>query len=148
MDIIFIIVLYEYQPDRKHIRPKNFLENFSGYIHADGFEGYHNLPENTIVVGCLAHARRKFSEALKIIPKDKQVDSSAAMGIIYFDKLFLLEKQLVWLTPEKRKRERERLSGPIINDLYKWIENLNPLPNTLLGKAVYYALSQRKYLVR
>lgn len=142
------IVLYEYQPDRKHIHPKNFLKNFSGFIHTDGFEGYHKLPENIVVVGCLAHARRKFSEALNVIPKEKQSDSSAAKGVAYFDKLFHLEKQFASLPHKQRKQEREHLSGPVLNDLYKWIESLNALPNSLLGKAAYYALSQRKYLVR
>ena len=141
------IVLYEYQPDRKHIHPKNFLENFSGFIHSDGYEGYHKLPDNIIVIGCLAHARRKFCEALKIIPKDKQADSSAAKGVAYFDKLFYLEKQFSLLSHEKRRQERERLSKPIINELYSWIEHLNALPQTLLGKAVHYSQSQRKYLM-
>lgn len=141
------IVLYEYQPDRKHIHPKNFLENFSGFIHSDGYEGYHKLPDNIIVIGCLAHARRKFCEALKIIPKDKQADSSAAKGIAYFDKLFYLEKQFYLLSPEKIRQERGRLSKPIIKEFYSWIDTLNALPKTLLGRAVYYSQSQRKYLM-
>lgn len=105
------------------------------------------MPDNIIVIGCLAHARRKFCEALKIIPKDKQADSSAAKGVAYFDKLFYLEKQFSLLSHEKRRQERERLSKPIINELYSWIEHLNALPQTLLGKAVHYSQSQRKYLM-
>ena len=46
------IILYDYKPDRKHIHPKNFLKDFSGYLHADGYEGYRKLPENITVVGC------------------------------------------------------------------------------------------------
>jgi transposase len=62
-----------------HIR-KNSLKGFSGYLHADGYDGYHKLPENITVVGCWAHLRRKLFDALKALPKDKQPDSNAAKG--------------------------------------------------------------------
>jgi transposase len=142
------IVLYEYQPDRKHIHPEKFLKNFSGYLHADGYDGYHKLPSNIIVVGCWAHLRRKLFDTLKILPKDKQSGSQAAKGVDYCDKLFQFEKQFALMTPENRHKERERLSKPLMDELFDWMEHLNALPQTLLGKAVYYARSQRKYLER
>jgi len=46
------IVLYDYQPDRKHIHPETFLKKFSGFLHADGYDGYHKLPAGITVVGC------------------------------------------------------------------------------------------------
>jgi transposase len=52
------IVLFDYQPDRKAKRPLEFLKEFSGYLHTDGYAGYHNLPEKIIVVGCWAHYPR------------------------------------------------------------------------------------------
>jgi hypothetical protein len=62
------IVLYEYQPDRKAEHPKLFLKNFSGYLHADGYDGYHDLSGDIKVVGCFAHARqRAVSQAARII---------------------------------------------------------------------------------
>ena len=65
------IVLYEYQPDRKAEHPKLFLKNFCGWLHADGYEGYHDLSGDIKVVGCFAHARRKFNEAVKgLSPKE------------------------------------------------------------------------------
>ena len=142
------IVLYDYQPDRRHIHPEKFLKDFKGYLHVDGYSGYHKLPGSIIVVGCLAHLRRKFFDALKTLPKDKQRNSNAAKGVAYCDKLFRLEKQFALLTPDNRFKERERLSEPTINEFYNWIEGLAALPNTLLGKAVHYAQSQRKYLER
>ena len=51
------IVLYEYQPSRKAEHAQAFLKDFSGWLHADGYQGYHKLPENIRVVGCWAHAR-------------------------------------------------------------------------------------------
>jgi transposase len=142
------IVIYDYKPDRRHIHPENFLKNFTGYLHADGYEGYHKLPKNIKVVGCLAHLRRKFFDALKTLPKEKQTESNAAKGVAYCDKLFQLEKQLASLTHDNRLRERERLSRPTFDEFYNWIEILAALPNTLLGKAVHYAKSQREYLGR
>jgi transposase len=142
------IVLYEYRPDRKHTHPENFLKNFSGYLHTDGYEGYHKLPENITVVGCLAHLRRKLFDSLKTLPKDKQSSSHAAKGVEYCDRLFHLEKQFALLTPENRYKERERLSKPLVYEFFNWMEHLNALPNTLLGKASHYAQSQRKYLER
>ncbi len=140
------IVIYDYQPDRKHIHPKVFLRDFKGYLHTDGYEAYHKLPESIIIVGCLAHLRRKFFDAKKTLVKEKQANSNAAIGVAYCDKLFQLEKQFALLTPDIRMKERERLSQSVFDKFYNWIEGTTALPNTLLGKAVHYAKSQRKYL--
>ncbi|BAE85206.1 IS66 family transposase [Desulfitobacterium hafniense] len=142
------LVIYEYQPDRKHNHPQTFLKEFSGYLHTDGYEAYHKLPGNIIVVGCAAHLRRKFFDALKTLPKDRQADSNAAKGVAYCDQLFRLEKQFALLTPEKRFEERQRRSKPVLNEFWSWIDSLSVLPGTLLGKAVHYATSQRRYLER
>jgi len=142
------IVIYDYQPDRKHNHPEEFLKNFKGYLHTDGYEGYHKLPEKIIIVGCLAHLRRKFFDALKTLPKEKRPESNAAKGVAYLDKLFHLEKQFASLTPDQRLEERKRLSRPVFDEFYNWLSGLAALPNTLLGKAVHYANSQRKYLER
>lgn len=72
------IVLYEYQPGRGAKHPQEFLKGFHGYLHTDGYAGYHNLPDGITVVGCWAHARRKFDEAVKALPKGKAKGSSAA----------------------------------------------------------------------
>ena len=58
------IVLFDYQPGRGACHPKTFLAGFKGYLHTDGYSGYHSLPEEITVVGCWAHARRKFDEAM------------------------------------------------------------------------------------
>ena len=46
------IVLYEYQPGRGAKHPKEFLAGYKGYLHTDGYQGYHSLPEDITVVGC------------------------------------------------------------------------------------------------
>lgn len=114
----------------------------------DGYDGYHRLPDNITVVGCWAHARRKFDELLQTIPKDKRDSSAAAKGIAYCDKLFRFEKQFALLSPEDRFKERERFSKPLMDEFYAWLGSLREPPKSLMGKAIYYAESQRKYLER
>lgn len=99
-----IIVLYEYQPGRGAKHPKEFLDGFRGYLHADGYAGYHSLPEEITVVGCWAHLRRKFDEAVKSLPKGKAKGSSAAQGLACCNMLFSIEKEL----SEKKATEEER----------------------------------------
>jgi transposase len=57
-DAEYPIVLYEYRRDRKAENPKRFLEGFSGYLHADGYQGYYILPNTITVVGCWGHYPR------------------------------------------------------------------------------------------
>jgi transposase len=142
------IVLYEYRPDRKAEHPKRFLKNFSGYLHADGYDGYHDLSDNINVVGCLAHARRKFDEAIKGMPKKDRADSIAMIGKCFCDKLFSLERDFADLTAEERLKKRQELSKPVFNEFYRWINSLNPPPKTGLAAAVVYMLNQRNYLER
>ena len=142
------IVLYEYQPDRRAEHPELFLKNFSGYLHADGYEGYHDLSDNIKVVGCFAHARRKFDEAIKGLSKKDQVDSVAMIGKQFCDKLFSLERDFAELSAEERFKKRQELSKPVFDELYKWIDTLNPPPKTVLAAAVVYLRNQREYLER
>jgi transposase len=141
------IVIYEYQPDRRAKRPKEFLEGFNGYLHTDGYEGYHSLSEKIIICGCWAHSRRKFDEALKSIAPSEQIGSKALMGKNYCDRLFAIERNLVDSTLEERYKNRLELAKPILDKFFSWLKSLNALPKSALGKAVQYTLGQWKYLV-
>ena len=140
------IVLYEYQPDRKQAHPKEFLSGFEGYLHTDGYAGYHNLPEEITVVGCWAHARRYFDEAVKAQPKGKQSTGSAATGLAYCTKLFHIEKELAQLEPEERQKQRLEQEKPVLDALFAWAETRAAAPKSTLGKALYYLKEQRRYL--
>ena len=120
------IVLYEYQPNRKPENAKAFLEGFSGWLHADGYQGYHKLPEQIRVVGCWAHARRKFDEALNALPADKRVGSAAAEGVAWCSRLFKIEEALTGLSPEERLRERREQAKPVLDSMLSWAEKLRP----------------------
>jgi len=140
------IVLYEYQPGRNAKHPEKFLKDFRGYIHADGYEGYHNLGDDITIVGCWAHARRKWDEALKIIPEKSRSDSNAMRGKRYCDRLFDLERDFIEMKPEDRFAKRQELSRPVMEEFFGWLEKLDAVPKTPVGTAANYALKQRIYL--
>ena len=142
------IVLYDYQPDRKAKRPAEFLKGFKGYLHTDGYEAYHTLPKDIIVVGCWAHARRKFDEALKRLTATNRDDTNAALGKRYCDKLFRLERDFAELSPDERYQKRLELSKPVMDEFFAWVKNLKPMPKTPIGVAAKYVLGQRIYLER
>lgn len=143
------IVLFEYQPSRKSEHPKNFLNGWSGYLHTDGYAGYHSLPPEITVVGCLAHARRKFDEALKSNSKQERQDSGALIGKRFCDKLFAIEKQLAEFSPDERFQKRQEQAKPVIDEFFAWLKTQERhLPKNALGKAVRYTLDQWQYLER
>lgn len=144
------IVLYDYQPNRKAENAKEFLADFSGWLHADGYAGYHKLPESIRVVGCWAHARRKLDEALTATPKASQADSAAAVGVGYCSRLFKLEEAFAELTAEERYHKRLEQEKPVLDTLLAWANALRPktAPKSALGKALHYLLGQWLYLVR
>lgn len=140
------IVLYEYQPSRKTKHPKEFLKDFKGYLHTDGYDVYHNLSRDITVVGCWAHARRKFDEALKMLPEKDRRGSNAAVGKRYCDKLFEFERGFADLSPKEKHRKRQELARPVLDEFFAWAEKFSGMSKTPLGKAVHYTVSQRKYL--
>jgi transposase len=147
-DADYPLVYYDYQPDRKAKRPKEFLKEFNGYLHTDGYDGYHGLPEDIVVVGCWAHARRKFDEALKSTAEKDRDGTNILCGKRYCDKLFELERAFVKLSSDERFLKRQELSKPVLDEFFAWLGKLNTLPKTPLGKATHYVLGQRKYLER
>jgi len=144
------IVLYEYQPSRKAAHAEEFLKGFSGWLHADGYQGYHKLPENIRVVGCWAHARRKFDEALQTLPKEDRKGSLAATGECYCTRLFQLEESFAELTPEERYAKRLEQEKPVLDALLVWANEtiFKTALKSAPGKALHYLLEQWTYLVR
>nr|WP_300885323.1 transposase [uncultured Schaedlerella sp.] len=64
------MVLFQYERTRGGYHPAEFLgDEFRGYLTCDGYQAYHSLPEQITVTGCMAHARRRFDEALTPLKK-------------------------------------------------------------------------------
>ena len=126
------IVLYDYQPNRKAENAEQFLAGFTGWLHADGYQGYHRLPENIRMVGCWAHARRRFDKALTAVPSEQQSASKPAEALCYFAKLFQMEQDFAPLTVEERYAKRLEQKKPVLEALLAWANTLKP--QTALGQ--------------
>lgn len=143
------IVLMEYQQGRGSEHPIRFLEGFEGYLHTDGHKAYHKLPESIVTVGCWAHARRKFHEALELIPKDRRDGTGPLIGKHFCDRLFAIERQLALLSPEKRHQKRQELAKPVLDDFFAWLDSqYHRTSKNAFGRAVRYAVDEWKYLER
>ena len=140
------IVLYEYQPGRGAKHPKEFLSGYKGYLHTDGYAGYHDLGKDITVVGCWAHLRRKFDEAVKSLPKGKAKGSSASQGLTYCNLLFGIEQEIADKTAEKRYEERLKQAKPILDAMLSWASSRTAAPKSALGKAFHYLKEQWPYL--
>ena len=86
------VALYQYSRTRSSAFVKDFLANYNGYLQTDGYDGYTAIGEKEGIahVGCWAHARRKFVEALKIA----QGESSAAEMLALIGVLYDIEREL------------------------------------------------------
>ncbi|SDX00789.1 Transposase [Alicyclobacillus hesperidum] len=138
------IVLFDYQETRAKEHPKRFLEGFKGYLHVDGYSGYNEIPDVKLV-GCCAHARRKFHEAHTALPAEERKKPTAVrIALEYCNRLFKIERALKDATPEERHAERQRLIRPVLDEFLAWLEEQREqvLPKSALGQAVSYCLNQ------
>ena len=142
------IVLAEYKPDRKTYNPSVFLNGYAGYLHADGYDGYHKLPPGIVVVGCWAHVRRKWDEALKIVKPADREGCTAMIGKRYCDKLFAVERDIASLDAGLRYEERLKRLKPLIDEFFQWATTADAeaRPKSSLGIAISYMFSQQQYL--
>jgi len=139
------VILFDYQPSRNGDNAVNFLKDFKGYVHSDGFSGYNKLKGITRC-GCWAHLRRKFVEA---IPGKKATDASltnAEIGRDYCNQLFKIEESLKDFSSDERFSRRLELSKPVLEAFWCWLDGLTVLNGSALGKAVTYAKNQKTYM--
>jgi transposase len=138
------IVLYDYKPTRSGTVPQEFLKGFEGYLHVDGYSGYNGIPGVTLV-GCWAHARRGFDEALKALPaKGRSADVASRQGLEFCNRLFAIESDLEHMTPDERFEARQKRSRPVLDAFSAWLQAQSPqtLPKSAFGQAVTYCLNQ------
>lgn len=138
------IVLYDDQPSRSGEHPQAFLTGFHGYLQVDGYSGYHGL-EGVTLVGCWAHARRKFQEALEGLPAQaRDGPNLIRQGLDFCNRLFAVERDIRAWSPEPRTQARRARSRPILAAFLRWLRAQHRviLPKSLLGKAVTYCLNQ------
>ncbi len=145
------VILYDYDPGRGAGVPLRLLEGFKGYLQTDGYDGYNAaVASNGLVhVGCMAHARRKFSDAVKAQGKNKK-SGKAQHGLALIQKLYRVEKQAKQLTPLERFDYRQQHAKPILERLRSWLDDSLPkvLPGSAAGKALNYLHNEWDKLAR
>jgi transposase len=141
--------VFEFCLHRGREGPKRFLGNWEGILQTDGYQAYDDVGGPKLVhVGCWAHARRKFVDAVKVNPQDV----AAVSMVMRMDALFLVDRDArnkEMRAPERLAQRRE-LAQPWIIEIRQQCETLRreTLPQSALGKAVAYTLNQWLKLVR
>ena len=145
------IVLYEYQKTRNASHPREFLKNFKGICVTDGYQVYHTIEaerEDLKIAGCWSHARRRFDEAVKALPKAKQKDSRAYLALTIIQAIYREEKLLKDLPAEERKIRRQLSVRPLVEAYFTWArENILKVPQkSKTWEGLNYSINQEKYL--
>lgn len=150
------IILYEYQRDRKANHPDEFLKGYEGVLVCDGYQAYHkigNENDQIKIAGCWAHARRRFSEAIKAIPsksKNSVKDTIAHKALTKIADIYNTDNKLLLLSIDERREQRQLKVKPKVDDFFEWIKevrcsgNLPEKSKTTSG--IDYCINQEKYL--
>lgn len=150
--------IFDFTMSRKRDGPSRFLKGFRGFLQADAFSGYDGVYAggNVVEVGCNAHARRKFVEALK-------TDTArASAALAYYRQLYAIEKEIkaqIARLPEDaneptraaiRLRVRQERAVSVWESFEKWLEAERPqvLPKSPLGGAIGYVRNNWEALRR
>lgn len=142
------IILYDYTPTREGAGPEKFLEGYRGYLQADAYAGYDALfkdPRRGLIeVGCWAHGRRHFHEALE--------SDTARMGpvLALIAKLYAVEHKARTRSAAERLALRQLESKPVLEQLHGYLLELKGelLPKSAAAGAVRYALNHWVALTR
>lgn len=135
------LVLFDYRKGRDSSGPRKMLKSFVGILQTDGYNVYEKLFGNhphIILVFCMAHARRKFVDALKD-DKAKAGYVLQRMQVLYALEEEMREGALSW---EERTIKRQEHAVPVLDELKAWMnEEIAGLrPTSPLAKAIAYAL--------
>lgn len=139
-------VLFRFTPHHNQDGPKEFLRGYKGYVQADASSVYEQLfrTEQVTEVGCWAHCRRKFFEAMT----SDQDRATVAIGFIR--KLYAIDKATKELPPSRRTEQRRKDAEPVLVAFRAWLEteDLLVLPKSPIAGAIGYALNQWTALTR
>lgn len=143
------IVLYEYQQTRNASHPREFLKGYDGICVTDGYQVCHTLEkelEELTIAGCWVHCRRRFDEALKLIPKSYQKESNAFLLMKQIQAIYREEGKLNDLSSDERLKQRQAVIKPLVDAFFAYLKTINVSKKDKFGDAVGYALNQEKYL--
>ena len=134
--------VFDFQLGRGREGPKKFLGDWEGILQTDGYQAYDEVGGHKLVqVGCWAHARRKFVDAVKVNPKDAE----AIKMVTRMDALFLVDRhaRCEQLSIEERLTLRREHADSWATEIHDQCVSLRKtaLPKSALGQAVSYTLN-------
>jgi hypothetical protein len=139
-----------YSEDRKAVHPASHLQNFSGVIQVDGYQGFGAVlrgenGDSRELAFCFAHARRKFYE---LYASDKSPIAGEALQRIAA--LYQIEAEIRGTSEAHRRSVRQQRSRPLLEAMHEWLaQQLGRLSGSSdLAKAIRYSLSHWKGLTR
>ena len=137
------ITLYHYSRSRGSEVAADLLSGYHGALMTDAYAGYNSVvaSQHLMHALCWAHARRKFVEAEKSLPKGKKSPAISAI-LNEIAKLYGVEKQIKTLSASDKQAQRNTLAKPILEKLHKsLLKKANGvLPKSAFGEAVHYTL--------
>lgn len=142
------LVFFDYEPGRAGEYPEGILKTFKGYLQVDGYVGYDKVGDrpDIVVLNCMAHARRKFSEALD---NDR---ARAEHALERMQVLYAIERRCreQGLDAVARKDLRQREAVPVLSELGAWMkaEYVTTTPTSPIGKALAYSIRRWDALSR
>ena len=135
--------LYYHHATRSGKVVQDMIGDYSGYLQTDGYSAY-NFAAGATRVGCWAHARRKFTDCL---PKGvKSEDTRAAKALELIGRIFAADEGLSGLPTNEIYEKRLEIIKPLLDEYWKFIENIYSAKGSNLAKAVLYSLNQKKQL--
>lgn len=145
------IVLYEYQKTRNASHPRSFLKDYTGICVTDGYQVYHTLEkelEDLTIAGCWVHCRRRFNDALEVIPKEHRKKSILHLLMKQIQAIYREEKKLSGLSSEERLKQRQLVVKPLVDAFFAYLkQNEDKISKTgKIKEAFTYALNQERYL--
>lgn len=143
-------VIYNYNISRSQIVIEDLLAGYKGHVQSDEFSGYKLLDrmEGVTRLGCWAHVRRQFTDALKAAPRGGE-GSVANHIVALIKKLYQIERDSKHLTRELIVACRREKSLPILIDIKDFADKhvADIPPKSLTGKALNYLLKAWDHLV-
>lgn len=135
--------VFDFRMGREREGPERFLEKWQGILHTDGYQAYENIGGLKLVhVGCWAHARRKFVDAVKVNANDGE----AIKMVTRMDALFLIDRHAreSQMSAEERLALRRSEAEPWLQEIYAACTAFMKvaLPKSVMGQALRYALNQ------
>lgn len=145
------IILYEYQKTRNASHPREFLKDYSGICVTDGYQVYHTLEkekEDLKIAGCWVHCRRKFHEALEVIPEDLRKQSVLCLIMNQIRAIYREEGKLSGLSSDERTARRQLVVKPLVDAFFAYLkQNSDRVSKSGKTKEAFtYALNQERYL--